>query len=117
MPIVILQKKIIRLIHGLSWYSHYAPYASLSGILFLPDVYSLMLCILAYKVFHNLSVPYSICSLFSKIQHSHSTRVASHNFFVPCTRLKIYHDNPLPFCIRLWNNLSINMKCPRLSAC
>ena len=36
MPIVILQKKIIRLIYGLSWYSHCAPYASLSGILFLP---------------------------------------------------------------------------------
>ena len=69
--------------------------SSLSGILFLPDVYSLMLCILAYKVFHNLSVPYSICSLFNRIQHSHSTRVASHNFFVTCTRLKIYHDSPI----------------------
>ena len=114
MPIVILQKKLIRLIHDLSWYSHCALYASLSGILFLPDEYSLMLCLFANKVFHNLSVPNTICSLFIRIQHSHPTRVASHNFFVTFTRSNIYHDSPIPTCIMLcifankvFHNLSV----------
>ena len=71
--------------------------------MFLPDVYLFLLYKLAYKVFHNLGVPNSLQLFFNRI---HCTRVASHNFFVPGSRLKIYHDNPILTSIRLCNNLS-----------
>ena len=74
--------------------------------MFLPDVYSLLLYKLAYKVFHNLGVPNSLQLFRNRIQHSYCTRVASHNIFVPGSRLKIYHDNPILTSICLWNNLS-----------
>jgi hypothetical protein len=110
MPIVTLQKRLIRLIFGLSLHTHCAPYASLAHILFLPDVLSMLLYKLAYKVFHNINVPHALCSLFNRIEHVHSTRVACHNFFAPCSRLKVRHDSPVLMCIRLWNNLSNDVK-------
>ena len=110
LPIVTLQKKIVRLIYGLSSCTHCAPYASLAGILFVPDVSSLLLYKLAYKVFYNYCIPFVISSLFNRIHHVHSTRAASYNFFVPCSRLKAYHKSPVLRCIRLWNDASVDLK-------
>ena len=109
-PIIMKQTKLVRLIFGLSMRSHCAPFASLARILYVPDVTRLLLLKLSYKVFHSLSLPYTINGLFTRAKHAYHTRSVNYNFFELHSRLNVYHNSPVLCCIRLWNSLSISDK-------
>ncbi len=108
--IVVLQKRIIRLLFGLFYRSHCAPFAALAGILYFPDLVKLLLLKLAYQKFHNLGLPDTVHNMFCKSDHRFSTRNRNLNFFVTQSRLKIRHDGPILSCIRAWNSLSSETK-------
>ena len=110
-PILVLQKRAIRLIAHASTDEHCLPIASTLGILMLDDIYKYCILCLMFRVFHN-ECPVVFHDMFTKLTSTshYNTRLKSANFFVhPCkTNFKKYFISHQG--VMYWNALSLQFK-------
>ena len=100
-PLILLQKKVIRLITNSGYLSHTDPQFLQTGILPVPLIYKYFMGIHMYKL--NLS------NLISYPNHSYNTR-NNRNAFVAFQRLSLTQKS-ISFCgPQLWNSIPSNIK-------
>ena len=91
-PILIKQKRALRLI-GCYYHIEYNNFvAYMSKLLLLPECFELYVCLLMYSVY-NYRCPSNICTLFTKPIHGHNTKQADNNFCVPHRRTAAYRNS------------------------
>lgn len=81
LPIIKLQKKIIRIISFANYIAHTAPLFSKLKILQLDKIYQFQLCMFMFKVYHKIS-PNIVKDMFEQMDNQYSTR-SSGKFRVP----------------------------------
>ena len=81
-PILIKQKRALRLIGYYHYLEHGNYVAYLTKLFLLPECYEFCVCLLMHSVY-NCCCPSNICTLFTKPIHGHNMRQAYNNFCVP----------------------------------
>ena len=105
--LLILQKKLIRIVAGATYFAYTNPLFNSLRILKLKDIYELRSLIFIYKVFNCASNFYVIEYINSyQIPHRHDTR----NSIVNLTK---YRQSVIYRSITLWNDLPIEIKSAR----
>ena len=80
-PILVIQKQCICIIGHVNKYTHCAPIASVNKILFLEDVFKLVILFLMFKVYH-MQCSQVLQSLFIKTNVSHMHSMRSRTIFM-----------------------------------
>ena len=109
-PLILFQKKIIRIITFNNYDSHSEPLFNEQKILNLNKLYQLNLAIIIYKIHHNLTVSSNNLIPITQV-HNYQTRLSqSNNFYQNFSKsnlgLSTYTNNGLKF----WRSLPSNIK-------
>ena len=101
-PLLILQKKLIRLITKSHYLEHTAPLFKSTNILPIEQMHSYLLAVHMFKKI-------SINSINPEIFHNYNTRHCS-NIQIPFHRLAISQHSVSYNCVHIWNKLPPSIK-------
>jgi hypothetical protein len=109
-PLLILQKKAVRLIHNVPQLTHCAPLAKQLNILFFDDLYYFCVLKYMYNVFHEkISFDRNLFRHTGSL-HSYCTRSGSLNFYVSPIATSMRRKFVVHSGIMSWNNLNSTVK-------
>ena len=100
-PLVLLQKKIIRIITGQSYFAHTDPLFLQTGILKIPDIHKYLLGIYMFKNKMNNNLPRSL--------HDYYTR-GFNNIPIAFQRLTLTQHSINYEASQVWNNLPLDIR-------
>ena len=108
-PIIILQKKVIRVINGSGYFDHTDPIFKDLKILKVEDLFYYFICIYSFKVMKNLKY----AELFTKIcdfQVSHGHSLRSDELRLPYVNILKFKQSIIYQVASNWNKIPNNLK-------
>lgn len=112
-PIIMLQKRAVRIIVSANYRAHTAPIFKSLEILPLKDVYELSVAKLMFKIMKDLTPGFMKTMFTSNVRvHGHLTR-QRHNLHVPIARTNIMSRTFRHRGVHIWNNImnTMNLDC------
>jgi hypothetical protein len=112
-PVLIMQKRAIRLIAGADFHEHCLPIARRLGILMLNDICKYCILMLVFKVLHKPNeCPYVINDMFTPLSTVtvYTTRHTTYNFFVRSCNSNVRRNFVGHQGVVLWNALPQTIK-------
>ena len=107
-PIIIMQKKAVRLIRGAEYNAHTAPLFALNKMLKLEDIYELQLAKFVYSLYNDLlPVSQKIDFTTNKSTHEYNTR-NSYNPKMPKHRTSVAGRSIFTKSYYLWYNMDLS---------
>lgn len=108
-PLIILQKRIIRILTNSDFYAHSSPLFRSLNILKIKDMFAYQTNILMYKALNQMRLPsLRNAVISSQLNRTHYTR--NNNYRAPFCRLEKSKQTLLYQCITNWNSLPSETK-------
>lgn len=110
-PLLILQKKCIRIVCNAPYLEHCKPLAKNLNVLLLNDLYFVSVAVLMYKAFHDNVGNTGYFGLFTKTSLLYTrTRQANVNFYVSLVNTNVRKSSVFHVGVNIWNNLPLEVK-------
>ena len=108
-PLIILQKKVIRVISGASFYDHTNELFKNLNILKIYDLFTLFMGLYCFKIFNGLKRQ-DIMIKIACMQTNHKHNLRNNNLTLPAVNINKFKQSVLYQVIYTWNNLSNGIK-------
>ena len=110
-PLIVLQKKVIRLVNGSGYYDHTTPIFKDLNILKFNDLFLYFICIYSFKMFNNLKCNAEDFILaVDNIQNVHSHNLRGNSLDLPKVNKYKFRQSIFYQVILNWNKFPQNLK-------